>query len=65
VVYYQANPLPNWGPGSRAKSLKTTSAISVAKEAGKREVAGEMDGPRKKVKVDSEDGIEGDVAMNG
>ncbi len=57
--------MPNWGPGSRAKSLKTTSAISVAKEAGKREVAGEMDGPRKKVKVDSEDGIEEDVAMNG
>lgn len=54
-MYYQENPLPNWGPGSKAKTFKTSA--SAASQPGKRK-ADEVDTTVKKVKVGGEVGNE-------
>jgi hypothetical protein len=61
VVYYQTNPTPNWGPGTRAKVVKTqpqTKADVEGRVQGKRKSEGgyveEEGGEAKKAKMEVE-----------
>lgn len=66
VVYYQENPLPNWGPGSRARSVRKApeatsaaapgadSAVDTAGEAEKRKAEDGEDITAKKPKLGEE-----------
>ncbi|KAL1405404.1 RNA methyltransferase tRNA(m5U54)methyltransferase [Vanrija albida] len=58
VVYYQLNPLPNWGPGSRARSVRNDQQQS---QGGKRKAEEEAEGAEKKAKVVVDDE---EAAMN-
>ena len=65
VVYYQENPLPNWGPGSKAKSYKSTTMIGTTDvDAGKRKME-EENAAMKKVKVDGKVDVEEEAMVNG
>lgn len=56
VVYYQANPLANWGPASKAKNVKATPVAAAEKRKSE---AGEQDTKEvKKTKIEVE-GVEG------
>lgn len=68
VVYYQENPLPNWGPASRAKNvkqgdangsvadaIKMASAVAEGNDEGKRKAEGELKDESKKVKVEEDE----------
>ncbi len=65
VVYYQENPLPNWGPGSRAKNIKSSSVGTKAgTEGGKRQSEKEEQGT-KRVRVDDDSVLAEDAVVNG
>ena len=74
VVFYQVNPLPNWGPASRAITIKkdTKSADSGTVDDGKRkaeEPAEQTEGVEaKKAKVEESvtttTGVEEEESMN-
>lgn len=51
VVYYQLNPLPNWGPGSRARSVRKDQPEQQQPQQGKRKAEGDAEGAEKKPKV--------------
>ena len=55
VVFYQNNPLPNWGPGSRAKNVNTSKVAKAPVTAKEVAAATVEEGKRK-----AEDGVEGD-----
>ena len=64
VVYYQTNPLANWGPASKAKSIKSAPVAKAASAATvpsgeKRKTetgeVGEGSVENKKPKVDNEE----------
>ncbi|TXT03826.1 hypothetical protein VHUM_04347 [Vanrija humicola] len=52
VVYYQLNPLPNWGPGSRARSVRNDQPQQQGKRKAEEAAA---EGAEKKAKVVEED----------
>ena len=57
VVYYQANPLANWGPASKARNVKAApvpkaAVNAVEKRKNEDEDAEQKDGNVKKAKVD-------------
>jgi tRNA (guanine26-N2/guanine27-N2)-dimethyltransferase len=66
VVYYQANPLPNWGPAARARTVKAgpgpggpsqpqpSQAQTVLSVEAKSETAGEPDAQKRKADVADE-----------
>lgn len=54
AVFYQVNPLPNWGPGSRAKSVKAAKEEGDKGEKRKSEDAPEGEAKRAKVDEDEE-----------
>lgn len=62
VVLYQENPLPNWGPGSRARDAKTSKR--KAEEEGA--VVEEAEVKRSKVETEAEPVVvdEEEAAMN-
>ena len=52
VVYYQENPLPNWGPGSRAKNIINTPGPVIAGNEAERKLTSDQPESRKRMKLD-------------
>ncbi|ORY32579.1 N2,N2-dimethylguanosine tRNA methyltransferase-domain-containing protein [Naematelia encephala] len=65
VVFYQNNPLPNWGPGTRAKSIQTPKNDGKKDKTTKRERTDvePEDSTAKKVKVEDATGEADEEAM--
>jgi len=71
VVFYQVNPLPNWGPAARAITIKkdTKATGSVQLDEGKRkaeEPTGEVEAKKSKVEepVKTAEEVAEEEAMN-
>lgn len=62
AVFYQVNPLPNWGPGSRAKSVKASNGSGSSGDAAKRKSDAEAEAPADTKRAKTEDDEES--AMN-
>jgi len=61
VVMYQMNPLPNWGPGTKAKTLQGGGKKGLKAEDTERVEEGEGEGEggeKRKIEDSQEEGVE-------
>ncbi|KAL7421561.1 RNA methyltransferase tRNA(m5U54)methyltransferase [Cryptotrichosporon argae] len=65
AVFYQTNPLPNWGPAQRAKNIQADKRKSDAVDGGESGAAGDEGSKKAKVEAEAvESGADEEDAIN-